>query len=95
MTSSYFRRDLGEIHLGQLGEPRTQVRQARLDESLPLEGGMVVAVLTQVAVRKGLLQRVGKRDRKLVVEPAHFLGELLLDGFQHPGQPTCSVRKTP
>jgi len=59
------------------------VVQPGLHEPLPLERGVIVAVLPQVALRERLLQRLGQGDAEFVVEPLDFGPERALGFLEH------------
>ena len=56
-------RDLGHIHHGEVGQPLHELAQPRIDEALPLLGGMILGVLPQVAVGAGLRISLGSSLR--------------------------------
>src|SRR5574341_345671 len=74
---------LGEIDLRQLGQAGPEMAQPGVHELLALQRGVIVAVLAEVALLEGLLERLRQGHVQLVVELLHFLRELLLDLFNH------------
>lgn len=80
-------RDLAHVHGRQLAQPLAKLAEPRLDELLPLERGLVFAVLSQVSELHGFADLVGKDDVKLVLELFRFGAELLLECLEHM-QPT-------
>ena len=77
-------RDLAQVDLGELGEPLPELPEARLDELLPLERRLVLAVLAQVAQLHRFPDLVRQRDGELVLQPLHLVVQLGLQVFDHP-----------
>ena len=66
------------------GQPPVQLRDARLEEALPLLGRLVLRVLAQVAVLARLQDLLGQVDLELVVELLDLVLKPLLD-IEHSG----------
>ncbi len=75
--------DRGEVDLGQLDEAGPELAQPGGDETLALQGGVVVTVFPEVAVGHGLLERLRDRDAQLVVEGLDLGLQLLDDLIEH------------
>src|ERR1700716_1077488 len=58
-----------------------------LNELLPLERGLVFAVLAKIAQLHGAANLAGQRDVQLVLQPFDFLSKSFLQGFNHESGP--------
>ena len=76
-------RDLRRIDLRELAQALAELTESRLNELLPLERGLVLAVLAQVAELHRLPNFLRKRDVQLVLQLFDFFAELLLQLFDH------------
>ena len=72
-------RDPVEVHEGERGEPPVQLRDARLQEALPLLGALVLGVLAEVPVLARPQDLLRQGDLELVVELVDLVLEPLLD----------------
>ena len=70
-------RDLVEVHQRDLADPLLQHADPRLDEPLPLLGGLVLGVLAQVAQLAGTLDFLRQLGLQLPVQRVDFVLELL------------------
>ena len=76
-------RDLGDVDGRQLAQPLAQLTEAGAHELLALEGGLVLAVLAEVAHLDRFPDLVGERDVELVLQLLDLVPELLLECFDH------------
>src|SRR5207253_3782420 len=76
-------RDLRNVDGRELAQPLPELSEARLNELLPLEGSLVLAVLAKVAELDGLPDLVGEHDVELVLELLDLGPQLLLQFFDH------------
>jgi hypothetical protein len=72
-----------EIHQRDLADALLQHRNARVDDPLPLFGGFVFRVLTQVAVLARALDFSRELDLQLALERGDFVVESLENPVLH------------
>src|SRR6185369_9959217 len=81
-------RDLRDVDGRQLAQALTELPETGLDELLPLESSLVLAVLAQVAHLDRFPDLIGKRDVELELELLDLVPKLLFQLFDH-GAPDC------
>ena len=79
-------RYLADVDRRQLAQPLSQLSKASLHELLPLERGLVFAVLTKVAVLDGSPDLSGKRDVQLMLQPLGLCAEFGFELLDHWGR---------
>src|SRR6185312_11260501 len=87
--SHLVRRNLRHVNLRQLAQALAQLPQPRLNELLPLQRGLVFAVLAQVSELHGAPDFGGERDIEFVLQAIGLRLQLLLELFDH----GCTRRK--
>src|SRR5687767_4152938 len=76
-------RDLGDVDARQLAEPLAQLTETGLNQLLPLERSLVLAVLTQVAHLDGPANLGWKHDAQLMLKLLDFGAERGFEVFDH------------
>ena len=61
----------------------TQLAESRLHKLLPLERGLVLAVLAQIAHLDGSANLLRQRDAQLVLKTLGFFPQFFLEYFDH------------
>src|SRR5216117_4023619 len=77
--------DLRRVDRRQLAQALSKMAEPRLDELLPLESSLVLAVLAQVAMLDSLPDFLRKGDVQLVLKPLDLFTKLLLQRLDHSG----------
>src|SRR5258708_26654981 len=87
--------DLRHVDRRQLAQTLPQMTKARLNELLPLERCLVLAVLAQVAVLHRFPDLVRHRDVELVLQSLDFLAKLAFELFDHLTPPRTQKMAAP
>src|SRR5690606_6451053 len=82
-------RHVRDVDAGDLRHARREVVEAGLDEALPLLGGLVLRVLTEIAVLHGDLDPLGQLDIELVHEALDLVLDPGANLLEH-GAPRCT-----
>jgi hypothetical protein len=88
-------RYLADVDGRQLAQPLAQLAEPGLHELLPLERGLVFAVLTEIAVFDRSPDLSGKRDVQLMLQPlglCAYFGFVLLDNWGRTGVGEIKIR---
>src|SRR5262249_34294342 len=75
--------DLRRVDRRELAQTLAQVAEARLNELLAFERGLVFAVLAKIAELDRFANFLWQRDVELVLQSFRFRGEFLLQLFDH------------
>ncbi len=86
-------RDFVEIHHGKLGKSLFELAHPRVDETLPLFGGVVLRVLGQIPVLSGDFERSRKLDVELLLESFDLCLEFLENVLCHSVSEIITGRK--